>query len=112
MSRACFGALRLDEFARDGFVSHAIAVPREAFQQGLQFSAIERGLEAYWQEQERKHKENREVPSVPIGSVPEFELEWSDADASDVGRLRQLVRRGSRSTGSSGRFRERGPRRR
>jgi hypothetical protein len=86
-----FWGSRLDEFGRDGFVSHAIAVPREAFRRGLHFSAIERALEAYWRAQERKHQENREVPSVPIGSIPEFELEWSDGDESDIGRLRQLV---------------------
>lgn len=86
-----FWGSRLDEFGRDGFVSHTIALPREAFQQGLRFSAIERGFQSYWEGQERRHKENRDVPSVPIGNIPEFELEWSQGDASDVGRLRQLV---------------------
>jgi len=92
LSRVFWGS-RLDEFGRDGFVSHVVAVPRDAFLNGLQFSAIERAFATFWQENEKRHKQNHEIPTVPIGSIPEFELEWSDSDARDIGRLRQLVPR-------------------
>ncbi len=86
-----FWGSRLDEFGRDGFVSHVVEVPREAFARGLQFSAVERSLDVFWQGHEKRHKENRSVPSVPLGTIPEFELEWSDSDPRDTERLRQLV---------------------